>query len=143
MIDFSGYNFTKAEAAYVVANTPLFIVRNLKSDPAVIKVAGSFSVKQIVDEIRERLGTPPGTARDRIIPFILLGALAVRQERAAIAEVATIESASYRWFKPVVESLLATVRPVARSTIQVTQPEQPTALKSRFSNKVQTLEPIA
>jgi hypothetical protein len=140
MIDFSNFNFTKAEAAYVVANTPLFIVRNLKNDPSVTKVAANFSSAQIVEELKVRLDTPPQTARDRIIPFILISALGLKQDRAALLAVTQLNTDNYRWMKLVLENTLAGVKPFTRGYIQAERSLTAPLVKNPARNAFSTMQ---
>ncbi|KPF81419.1 hypothetical protein [Novosphingobium sp. AAP93] len=117
MIDLKGINLGNARSVYMTANTPMYIVRNLRSDPEIVKLHLKNSADTILAEIKERLERLPLDFEDRILPLVLLIALALKQNRTAMMEAACLDGKSYRWYKPVADSLVQQVRPTSVSTI--------------------------
>lgn len=120
MIDLNGIKLDNARSVYMTANTPMYIVRNLRSDPEIVKLHLKNSAEAILAEIRDRLERLPLDFEDRILPLVLLAALALKQNRTAMLEAARLDGKSYRWYKPVADSLVQQIRPTTMS--QITAP---------------------
>jgi len=122
MIDFSDINFENARSFYLTANTPMYLVRNLRSDPEIVKLHLRNSSEAILAEIKDRLERLPLDFEDRILPLALLAALALKQNRTAMLEAARLDGKNYRWYKPLADSLVQQIRPttMARITAPVT-----------------------
>lgn len=119
MIDLKGINLDNARSVYMTANTPMYIVRNLRSDPEIVKLHLKNSEKAILAEIKERLQRLPLDFEDRILPLVLLAALALKQNRTSMMAAARLDGNSYRWYKPVADNLVQQIRPTTVSSITV------------------------
>lgn len=119
MIDLKSIKLDNARTAYMTANTPMYIVRNLRSDPEIVKLHLQNSAESILDEIKDRLTRLPLDFDDRILPLILLAALALKQSRTLMLEAARLDGARYRWYKPVADSFLQQMRPTSVSKIEI------------------------
>ena len=117
MIDLKGINLDNARSVYMTANTPMYIVRNLRSDPEIVKLHLKNSADAILAELKERLEHLPLDFEDRILPLVLLAALALKQNRTAMVEAARLDGKSYRWYKAVADNLVQQVRPTSMATI--------------------------
>lgn len=117
MIDLNGIKLDNARFVYMTANTPMYIVRNLRSDPEIVKLHLRNSAEVIIAEIKNRLVRLPLDFEDRILPLVLLAALALKQNRTAMLEAARLDGKIYRWYKPVVDSLVQQIRPTTMSQI--------------------------
>lgn len=141
MIDLKGVNLDNARSVYMTANTPMYIVRNLRSDPEIVKLHLKNSAESILTEIKDRLERLPLDFEDRILPLVLLAALALKQSRATMLEAASLDGKSYRWYKPVADSLVQQIRPttVSNITVPVTVTVKPTAA-ARSTSSYQMIE---
>lgn len=119
MIDLKGINLANARSVYMTANTPMYIVRSLRADPEIFKLHLKNSAEAIMAEIKNRLGHQPLDFEDRILPLVLLAALALKQNRTAMVEAARLDSENYRWYKLVADSLLQQIRPTTTSQVTV------------------------
>jgi hypothetical protein len=117
MIDFEGINLDNARATYMTANTPMYIVRNLRSDPEIVKLHLRTTAEAILEELKDRLGRLPLEFEDRIFPLVLLAALGLKQNRTAMIEAASLEGKNYRWYKPVADSFVQQIRTTSISRI--------------------------
>ena len=117
MIDFKSINLDNARSVYLTANTPMYIVRNLRSDPEIVKLHLTNSAEAILAELKERLERAPLDFEDRVLPLVLLAALALKQNRTAMVEAARLDGKSYRWYKPVADNFLQRSRPTSVSRI--------------------------
>jgi hypothetical protein len=117
MIDLSGINFSGAESTLLVANTPMFIIRKLRADSAVITLARTFEADALAETLRERLTTPPQTPRDRAIPYALMVALSLKNKRAMIKDLLPNLGEHYPWLRAVGESLFSSLSPVTTNEL--------------------------
>jgi uncharacterized secreted protein with C-terminal beta-propeller domain len=141
MIDFKDINLDRARSVYLTANTPMYIVRNLRSDPEIVKLHLNNSTEVILTEIEDRLGKLPLDFDDRISPLALLAALSLKQDRVAMLKAARFDGKSYRWYKLVVDSLLQQIRPTSVTNVfaPVAVKVNPTASTS-LSSSFQVIE---
>lgn len=117
MIDLNGIKLDNARTVYMTANTPMYVVRNLRSDPEIVKLHLKNSAEAILAEIGNRLERLPLDFDDRILPLVLLAALALKQNRTTMLEAARLDGKNYRWYKPVADSLVQQIRPTTMSQI--------------------------
>ena len=108
--------FSAAERAYVVANTPLFLLRNLLNDPMVFDVAREDS-DEIFAELVAACNRQPATLTDAVIPFILLVALSRRGDVRHLDQSRQLRpQAKPHWFAYLAEMLVEITRPSTQAT---------------------------
>jgi hypothetical protein len=128
MINLQDVDLSHARSVYMTANTPMYIIRNLRSDPEIVKIHLNNSGENILAEIIDRLQRLPLDFEDRILPLALLVALSLKQNRNLVVAAASAESAMYRWYKLVADCLVQQVRPtlvtniIAPATFSVQKP---------------------
>src|SRR5436190_13534617 len=92
-IDLSG-----AEAAFAVANTPLFLLRKLRADVAAMDIARLNSGKSILADLRRALqGKPVGFA-ESVLPYVLILALSYKTDFRLLRTAAKQRAARYPWY---------------------------------------------
>jgi len=123
MINIDSYDLNTVESVYIVANTPMYIVRNLSADDTVRKIALSHCSSDLINALKVCLQSAPTSSKERAWPFALLIALGLKQDRTAILEAAEIPSVAYRWYKPVAEALLHKIKHTSVTTINVDGPK--------------------
>jgi hypothetical protein len=105
---------------FAVANTPLFLVRKLRSDPTVFDVSRSFSSEEIVGHIRDIMSRDPETVFDHAAPYAFLVALSLKPDDRGLKLTMTVPvSEKWGWFGYIRDVLLETYIPVAQSSIWV------------------------
>jgi hypothetical protein len=119
-----------AEGAYIIANTPLFLLRNLLSDPAVAGVAHDTPSADILAELQRATARKPSTLTDKVLPFILLTALAIKGDVHRLAQTAHLRpDAKPHWFSYLASVLLDTTCPFSvTSSVASEVPLQSSAL---------------
>jgi hypothetical protein len=113
--------FDAAEGAYVVANTPLFLLRKLLSDPLIVALAHDTSGDDLFDALTAATSRPPASLSDRVLPFILLVALAIKGDLQSLYRALALPplDAKSHWFPYLANVLLETTRPYSVTTTVV------------------------
>lgn len=114
MIDLQDINLDHARSVYMTANTPMYIIRNLRSDSQIMKICRQNSGEDILREIRDRLERLPLDFEDRVLPIALLVALSLKQNRDFMVEASLVNGRNCRWYRAVVDYLVQQVRPTSR-----------------------------
>jgi hypothetical protein len=93
----NGVDLTEAEMSFAVANTPLFLVRKLRSDAAV-KAVSNFESEEIFADLESALKSEPKSVSERVLPYVLLTALSQKRDFLFLQKSAKLSSEHYRWF---------------------------------------------
>jgi hypothetical protein len=108
------------ESSYVVANTPMYLIRKIRNDDSVALVSRSLSPDQILDAYKEAVQQEPKTLRDFVVPHVCLVALSrsktVEQLRASTRIKHRLE---YKWLDFVQRYLLDTYQSVTTADFTV------------------------
>ena len=88
MTDLSDVRLPLAEQAFAVANTPLFLLRKLRSDPAVLEIARVAQPKAILSALKKSLRRKPKTLSDAVSPYVYLVALSMTRDLGWMEEAA-------------------------------------------------------
>lgn len=109
-----------AEANFVVANTPNFLIRKMRDDPAALALSQSLSGQQILEIFKAGVASEPATMRELVIPYLCLSALS-RKETASylIAATAVASAEQFKWMAAYNKILVETYRPTSRQVFQV------------------------
>jgi hypothetical protein len=110
-----------AELAYVVANTPLYLIKRLQADPGVRLVSQSMQANELAAEYRSAVTQSPTNIRELITPYICLVALSMKDDISPLREETAIANPlpDYRWIERIRQLLIERYRPVSRSVINV------------------------
>ncbi len=120
MIDLDKTDFNSASSAYLVANTPLFLLRKLREDPNIGELARSVTSEQLFDALKYAAQKDANTLADRVRPFILLVALAIKGDINRLRETTGVRPPIRAdWFDYLCRVLIETHRPTMRSTIKL------------------------
>lgn len=118
--------FDTAEAAYMVANTPLYLARRLQADEAVRALNLVWSADQIAAEYRASVSRAPQTLRELVTPYVCLAALSLRDDITALKEQTSASPlTAYRWLEQIRQIFIETYRPVTRQAFKVPRPGHP------------------
>lgn len=110
---------TQAGESYAAANTPLFLLRKLHSDPEVVALGQTFSTEQLLEALKQAVTIEPKSPQDAVRPYALLVALWHKNENEPLKQAASIEAPHSDWYKYLSTVLLETFSPVQRSLIQM------------------------
>jgi hypothetical protein len=132
----NNYNFHRAETALAVANTPLFLLRKLRSDPVVVEIARDVSDEELLDALRVVTQEEPQNIQEAVLPYVYLVALSVKGNLTILKQASDVDAPHARWFKYISKFLLQSFIPTQRSTVPIITP--PTAFTSSTSSSVLT-----
>jgi hypothetical protein len=129
-----GLDTSSARTAFVVANTPSFLLTRLRSDPAVA-AARRHSEQELLQALKRAVHKSPKTGDDYVLPYILLVALAGKGSRAALEQAAQIEAPHHNWYKPIVETLIKTFGATSVHAINIPMSIRPATNTSTASSR--------
>jgi hypothetical protein len=110
-----------AESAFAVANTPLFLMRKLRSDPAVALLARNRRGEELLKSLRDIARTEPNDLLEFVLPYIYLIALSLKQDLPHLREAAQITQPYADWYKYIGDYLVQSTHPTARIAISFPQ----------------------
>ena len=110
-------NLKQAEASFAVANTPLFLIHKLQSDPAVREIVdSSISGKAILQALKVAIRRKPRTLTGVVRPYVYLAALSQRQDESSLKEASQFDAKYFDWFDYITNVLLETRRAASLET---------------------------
>jgi hypothetical protein len=130
-----------AEANFVVANTPNFLIRKMRDDPAALALSQSLNGQQILEIFKSCVSSEPTSMRELVIPYICLSALS-RKENVSylVAATAFMPTSQFKWMTTYNKILVETYRPVSRQVFQVPAVATPISVFSGASTNRQILQ---
>jgi len=105
MIDLSKIDLSGAEETFALANTPFFLMKRLRSDPAVLQIAKCTPAQEILESIKSAVAEAPKNLREAIFPYVCLVALSLKSESAALKEAGAIQTNHFDWYSYVASVL--------------------------------------
>lgn len=108
-----------AEGSFAVANTPLFLLRKLRGDPAVIELARNFSASDILRALKKSIRKRPHSLSDSVRPYVYLIALSIVGDAAELKEASTLAAPDADWFSYLANFIFVTHRPTTYTKITV------------------------
>jgi hypothetical protein len=116
------YSFRQAETALSVANTPLFLLRKLRSDAVVVEIARDLHDEELLNALRTAAQHEPTNIRESVLPYVYLVAVALKGKRALLEQAANVDAPHAKWFKYISSFLLQSFVPTSRKTISILTP---------------------
>jgi hypothetical protein len=113
-------DLTGPSLALTVANTPLFLVRKLRNDPAIRLISEGFSEDQILDALNGLSNTDPSEPINAVRPYVYLTALWMKSRSDALRKAATLNMSRWRWYSYISLVLLDTYSPITTQTLPTT-----------------------
>jgi hypothetical protein len=117
------YNSRNAEAAFVLANTPLFLLRKLRSDPVVRDMALNLSDDELISALRAAVSQRPTDIREAVLPYLYLVALSIKGNVATLKQAVEIDAPHAQWFKYIGGYLLQSFSPSTTQTVSILMPK--------------------
>lgn len=117
-------DLSRAAATYAVANTPLFLIRKLREDPAVSTIATEFPGDQTLTALKRAVEHyPPTDLCDYVRPYLYLVALSMKDTDAYLRKALELPNTKYwDWFNYVALALLQTYTPTQSQTVRASTP---------------------
>jgi hypothetical protein len=111
-------NLETAEKAFATANTPLFLLRKLRADPAVSEIARRFDPEEIFQELRRAVKRHAASFQSAVLPFVLLVALSLNLDNEYLLKSSKLKAPHHAWFAYCCEYLLREFRPTSIVTLR-------------------------
>jgi hypothetical protein len=110
---------TDAELAFATANTPLYLLRKLRSSMSVKKIAAVKTSFQIYRSLSAALKRKPDTFRESVLPFVLLVSLSIKFDgRKYLVESAGLPSPYHPWFRYCCDNLVMGAKSATTESIK-------------------------
>ncbi len=129
-------NYDSAVAAFAVANTPMFLLRKLRSDSAVERLTQLFSTDKLFSDLVASLGKKPENLTDAVKPYALLVALSRKGNLALLKELLKYPAPFSEWFSEIANILIQTSMPL--TTTAFTPPQYLGAERNNFATNSPT-----
>ncbi len=117
----SEIDLAAASLALAVANTPSFLIRKLKSDPAVKLISDSFSDDQILNELKTIATADPTRPLNAVRPYAYLTALWMKHRPDGLRAAAALNMSWWRWYSVIASFLLDTYSPISTQTFEASR----------------------
>jgi hypothetical protein len=106
-------NLQEAEAIFAAANTPLFLLRELRSTEVVRRISSNLDVATIFRELKSACGKRPKTIREAVLPYVLLCALSLTNDETLKKKAAHIAAPYYAWYYGLAQVLITSYTPTS------------------------------
>ena len=113
-------NLTDTANIYLIANTPIFLIRRLQADPSVYALAQLCAPLDLYAGIASSLAKSPNNPIEAVRPFAFLVALRIQNCAELFYRAAELPAPSLPWFPTVARMLGVTFVPNANVTMTVT-----------------------
>jgi len=114
-------NLTETANIYLVANTPIFLIRRLQADPSVFALAQRCEAQDLYDSIVSSLAKSPENPVEAVRPFAFLVALRIQNSAELFYRAAELPAPHLPWFSTVARMLGVTFVPNANVSMTVTR----------------------
>lgn len=95
-----------AESVFAVSNTPSYLVRKLREDDAIRRLAEATQSHEVYAALTKAVLAKPKTLHDVARPYALLVALSWYADDKPLRQAAKLKAAHSPWFATVAEDLL-------------------------------------
>jgi hypothetical protein len=112
-------DLSEAFKVYAISNTPIFLLKRLRADPATNEISRSFSGEKILAALNELAGVEEKHATDFVRPYVYLVALSKLPEIGYLRAAGDINGVGkWDWFKYIQQVLVESYSPVVRVEIK-------------------------
>ena len=120
MTSLNALSLDQAEASFAIANTPLFLLRKLQSDPAVQEIVKSgVDGSTILRALKRAIRSKPRTLHAAVRPFVYLVALSFNREVSYLKDASELDAQYHDWFGYIARVLVETYRLTSVETVDV------------------------
>lgn len=120
MTDPQDINLSGAEAAFAVANTPSYLLRKLRADPAIHEAARKYSFHELLRALKLSINKEPKTLSDLVRPYVYLVALYGAGHENTLEKAKSMSAPCYKWFSQIANTLSVEYVPTTQVQIRVT-----------------------
>jgi hypothetical protein len=108
-----------ASKAFAAADTPLYLLKRLRSDPAVDYVSRSHGSDDLLKELTAAVAKRPRTFEQSVFPYVLLLALARQGSTASIRKAAHFAAPDFKWFEYIAAVLIEQFQPTRQQSFRL------------------------
>ena len=119
MKSIKSHGFADAKAYFAIANTPLFLLHKLKTDPQVRRFASATSDRELLRNLKSAIRRKPKDLNEAVQPYVLLVALSMKENISSLAQASTLKADLYDWYSVIAEALVQTYNPTSVATVVV------------------------
>jgi hypothetical protein len=112
-------DLSRAQSAFMVANSPLFLLRKLREDPTVAEIAKKTRTTTILSQLRQSLSRESRTLRTAVAPYVYLVALSMQPDIKYLVHASKLSAPHHTWFSFLSDVLLKTYQPTSVTRITV------------------------
>lgn len=94
-----------------IANTPLFVARELRKHTDVKALANSLRSDDALKRIKKSIAVCPDTLEEEARPYLYLVVLALQGDAGSLNQAAKLNAPNHRWFGKIAQFLLSRVIP--------------------------------
>ena len=109
----------QAESIFAVANTPNFLLRKLRADPAVQEIGRTFSGDDIMRELKAVISVKPTKLHDAARPYAYLVALSYNEDISYLKKATRITAKRFDWFQHIARVLVESHKPTLVKSFDV------------------------
>lgn len=107
----SNVDLKAAEGDFAVANTPLFLLRKLRMDESVQRLAHTTPSTKLLRLLSDTLKVRPRSLRASVVPYVCLVALSLRGDFVALRKASKFRAPYSPWYKYLAEVIMQTAIP--------------------------------
>ncbi len=111
-------NLEDLAEAYLVANTPAFLVRRFRADPSVQAVAATYSVEDLVSKVAEHSQAIFRTLDDRVMAYAYLVALTFKSPAEVEAALTPEILSRLEWARTIIDQYRAAAATTSGTVIE-------------------------
>lgn len=121
-------DLTGATQSFGLANTPFFLLRKLKGDPAVTEIGTGFSEDEILKALRTALDGDPTEPSNAVRPYAYLVALWQKPRPDSLRTAVTLRADKWGWYRQIALALLETYSPISTQILSPARVNVPSAM---------------
>jgi hypothetical protein len=108
---------------FLLANTPLFVVRKLKADPFVLQMAQRHGSHEIMQSLMVSLSKKPTSLKQAVLPYVYLVALAIKPDLQALNVARRLDGQHHDWYNYVANALFQMTPSVSATNVNADTPK--------------------
>jgi hypothetical protein len=122
-IDFSRVGFSKASKVLSVANTPLFLIKNLMADKDVIHLKNRYPSQALIDGLEKNIKSQSDDPTSDLKCLMLLVAISMKEDLRLLKGIEYLNGSKIRWYDEVFAKLKRVVSQTSTQTVSLADTE--------------------
>lgn len=121
-------NMSDAETSVAVANTPIFLARRLRENPALQRAHALFGADKLLRALETIADREPRSITDATEVYFYLVSLSFDNDLKYLRRASELPVKHVKWFSEVAQYLLKSVRPISVTSVQARATVSPTII---------------